>query len=300
MVQETFESQTAMEIELRKTRNAQRISHQVALRSMKGPKRGSVELDPELFGVTPNMAVLHQVVQAQMAGARSGTQSTLTRAQVRGGGRKPWRQKGTGRARQGSIRSPQWVGGGVALGPKPRDYSQDTPKKMVRLALASALSDRANSKRVVVITGWEFEKPSTKAALAFLKAFKLRGNVLIVLGGGDGDSEADFVAYKSFANLPNVGLVPAGELTAWDVLRSDWLVFTTESLPGNTTTQLSTPQVTAEPAELVELANADAPQVTAEPAELVELANADAPQVTDEPADTDATPITDAEASEEN
>ena len=115
-----------------------------------------LDLDPQTFGIDPNVAVMHQVVTAQLAARRSGTQSTKTRAEVRGGGAKPWRQKGTGRARHGSIRSPQWRGGGVALGPKPRDYSQKTPKKMIRLALKSALSDRASSEHVLVIDEWNF------------------------------------------------------------------------------------------------------------------------------------------------
>ena len=124
-----------------------------------GDPAGSVELDEATFGIEPNTAVMHQVVTAQLAARRSGTQSTRTRAEARGGGAKPWRQKGTGRARHGSIRSPQWRGGGVALGPKPRSYAQKTPRKMVRLALRSALSDRAADGRVVVVDGWTFETP---------------------------------------------------------------------------------------------------------------------------------------------
>src|SRR5947209_6611328 len=129
----------------------------VDIRKQDGGAAGSVELDDALFGIEPNLAVLHQVVTAQLAAARSGTQSTKTRAEVRGGGKKPWRQKGTGRARQGSTRSPQWAGGGVALGPKPRSYSQSTPKKMVQLALRSALSDRAAEGKVAVVDAWDFD-----------------------------------------------------------------------------------------------------------------------------------------------
>ena len=124
-----------------------------------GDKAGSVELDEAIFGIEPNVPVMHQVVTAQLAARRAGTQSTKTRAEVRGGGAKPWRQKGTGRSRQGSTRSPQWRGGGVALGPKPRSYRQRTPKKMVRLALRSALSDRAAEGKVVVVDEWSFERP---------------------------------------------------------------------------------------------------------------------------------------------
>jgi len=195
-------------------------------RSMSGAELGEVDLDPEVFGLEPNAAVLHQVVTAQLAAARSGTQSTKTRAEVRGGGAKPYRQKGTGRARQGSTRAPQFVGGGVALGPKPRSYAQRTPKKMVRLALRSALSDRAAAGRVAVVDTWTFESPRTKDAVAALDALGLAGRVLLVLGDGDGYAE------RSFANLPQARTLTARELTAYDVLLHDWVVFTDETLPG--------------------------------------------------------------------
>jgi large subunit ribosomal protein L4 len=193
-------------------------------RDAAGKKAGTVELDDAMFGVQPNVPVMHQVVTAQLAARRSGTQSTKTRAEVRGGGAKPWRQKGTGRARQGSIRSPQWVGGGVALGPKPRSYAQRTPKKMIRLALRSALSDRANDGKVLVVD-WGFDAISTKAAVAALQALELEGRVLVVLGPDDE------VAWKSFRNLQHVHLIEARELNAYDVLASDWVVFTEETLP---------------------------------------------------------------------
>ena len=131
----------------------------VTLRNRNGESTGSVDLDQNIFGIEPNVPVMHQVVTAQLAARRSGTQSTKTRAEVRGGGAKPWRQKGTGRARHGSIRSPMWRGGGVALGPKPRSYAQKTPKKMIALALKSALSDRAAEGKVVVVDSWGFETP---------------------------------------------------------------------------------------------------------------------------------------------
>jgi large subunit ribosomal protein L4 len=171
---------------------------------------------------------MHQVVTAQLAAARSGTQATKTRAEVRGGGAKPYRQKGTGRARQGSIRAPHFSGGGVALGPKPRSYRQRTPKKMVRLALYSALSDRAADDRVVLIDRWPWEEPKTKGALAALEALDLGGRVLAVL------AHDDIVADRSFSNLPEVDTVLASELAAYDVLRSDWIVFTDRTLPGAT------------------------------------------------------------------
>ncbi len=198
-----------------------------------GKKLGQVELEPTIFGIEPNEAVLHQVVTAQLAAARSGTQSTKTRAEVRGGGAKPYRQKGTGRARQGSTSSPHYAGGGVALGPKPRSYRQKTPKKMVRLALASALSDRAADERVVVVDHWPWEQPKTKNAIATLEALDLGGRVLAVL------SNDDVVADRSFANLQEVDTVITSELNAYDVLRSDWVVFTDATLPGNRTEEPS-------------------------------------------------------------
>ncbi|MBT68985.1 MAG: 50S ribosomal protein L4 [Acidimicrobiaceae bacterium] len=197
----------------------------VDVKDLTGSKTGTINLDPQTFGLDPNVAVMHQVVTAQLAARRSGTQSTKTRAEVRGGGAKPWRQKGTGRARHGSIRSPQWRGGGVALGPKPRDYSQKTPKKMVRLALKSALSDRAASERVVVVDEWNFELPKTKTAVAALEALDVEGKVLIVVNQNDSNT------WKSFANLDRVHVISPGELNAYDVLVNDWVVFTKSTLP---------------------------------------------------------------------
>src|SRR5438270_1279756 len=150
-------------------------------RDAEGNPAGVVQLDESIFGIQPNAAVMHQVVTAQLAAARSGTQSTKTRAEVRGGGKKPWRQKGTGRARQGSTRSPHWQGGGVALGPKPRSYAQKTPKKMVQLALRSALSDRAAEGKVLVVDAWDFDGPKTKDAIAAIEALALDGRVLVLV-----------------------------------------------------------------------------------------------------------------------
>ena len=199
-----------------------------AVRDRTGAETGKIELDASTFGIEPNKAVMHQVVTAQLAARRSGTQSTKTRAEVRGGGAKPWRQKGTGRARHGSIRSPQWRGGGVALGPKPRDYSQRTPKKMVRLAVRSALSDRASSDRVVVVGDWGFEAPKTQEAVTALDALGTEGRVLIVA------ERTDVNTWRSFANLGRVHVVSPGELNAYDVLVSDWVIFTEQTLPGST------------------------------------------------------------------
>jgi large subunit ribosomal protein L4 len=171
---------------------------------------------------------MHQVVTAQLAAKRAGTQSTKTRAEVRGGGAKPWKQKGTGRARAGSSRSPIWRGGGVALGPKPRSYEQKTPKKMKRLALASALSDRAAESKVVVVDEWAFDAPSTKAAKAALGALEVQGRALVVLRPDDTN------AWLSFRNLPEVHVISDGELNTYDVLVSDVVVFTNASVPSKT------------------------------------------------------------------
>src|SRR4249919_1592444 len=146
----------------------------LSMKKADGGAGGSVDLPDDIFGIEPNVAVMHQVVTAQLAAKRKGTHSTKTRAEVRGGGAKPWRQKGTGRARQGSIRSPQWRGGGVAHGPKPRDYRQRTPKKMVSLALRSALSDRCALGKVVVVSDWALSAPKTKDAVALLETLGLR------------------------------------------------------------------------------------------------------------------------------
>ncbi len=195
------------------------------LKTPAGKAAGSVDLDEATFGIEPNVAVMHQVVTAQLAARRSGTQSTKTRAEVRGGGAKPWKQKGTGRARAGSSRGPIWIGGGVAHGPKPRSYAQRTPKKMIRLALRSALSDRAAEGKVLVVDDWAFDAPSTKGAVAALSALGAEGRVLVVL------SRDDVAAWKSFRNLQYVHVLEVGELNTYDVLVSDWVVFTSATLP---------------------------------------------------------------------
>jgi large subunit ribosomal protein L4 len=198
----------------------------IDVKSASGKKSGTVTLQDEWFGIEPNVPVMHQVVTAQLAARRAGSAKTLTRAQVRGGGAKPWRQKGTGRARQGSIRAPHWRGGGVAHGPKIRSYAQRTPKKMIRLALRSALSDRAAEGKVLVVDDWGFDAPSTKAALSALAALDLDGKVLVVLG------DEDAAAAKSFRNLPSVQVLQRRELNAYDILVNDWVVFTKATLPG--------------------------------------------------------------------
>ena len=202
----------------------------VSLLSPSGASNGTVELAESVFGVQPNVPVMHQVVTAQLAKRRAGTQSTKTRAEVSGGGKKPFKQKGTGNARQGSTRAPQWPGGGIALGPKPRKYAQRTPKKMVQLALRSALSDRATNGKVVVVDSWNWSAPSTKAAVKSLKDLNVTGSVLVVV---DRDDEN---AIKSFRNLQNVQLVERAELNAYDVLCNDFIVFSSATLPGEEST----------------------------------------------------------------
>lgn len=189
-----------------------------------GSPKGDVRLDPEIFGIEPNMDVLHQVVNAQMAAARSGSASTKTRAEVRGGGRKPWRQKGLGRARHGSIRSPIWVGGGVAHGPKPRDYSQRTPKKMKRLALRSALSARASEEAIRVVDTIDWDFPRTKSAQTLLDSMGAAKKALVVLGRGDD------IARKSFRNISRVFVSFPDQVTPYDVLWADDVVFTTDTV----------------------------------------------------------------------
>jgi large subunit ribosomal protein L4 len=189
-----------------------------------GKKVGEQELDPAVFDVEVNVPVMHQVVTAGLAAQRSGTHSTKTRAEVSGGGRKPWRQKGTGRARHGSIRSPLWVGGGVAHGPRPRSHAMRVNKKMKRLALRSALTDRARSDRIRILDKLSFDEPSTADASEVLSSLKVEGLVLLVF------HDRDEAVVKSFRNLPDVKLVHPGGLSTYDVLRADWVVFTKEAL----------------------------------------------------------------------
>src|SRR3954451_13657614 len=198
----------------------------IDVKTVGGASAGTVELDDKVFGMEPNVPVMHQVITAQLAGARAGTQSTKTRAEVRGGGAKPWKQKGTGRARAGSSRSPAWTGGGVALGPKPRSYQQKTPKKMVRLALLSALSDRASEGNVIVLDDWGFTAPSTKSAKAVLAALGLTGKKVLVVCGPD-----DLNVALSFRNLDETHPILVTELNCYDVLVSDVVLFTRETLP---------------------------------------------------------------------
>ena len=197
----------------------------VDVRTPAGKASGSVELPAEIFDVQVNIPLIHQVVVAQLAAARQGTHDTKTRAEVSGGGRKPWKQKGTGRARQGSIRAPQFTGGGVVHGPKPRDYSQRTPKKMKAGALRGALSDRAREGRIHVVselvTG---DVPSTKKAMAVISALSLEGKVLLVVG------REETTSWLSLRNVPNTHVLSPDQLNTYDVLVSDQVLFTKAAL----------------------------------------------------------------------
>jgi large subunit ribosomal protein L4 len=229
------------------TSEAARADRQVDVRTPAGETAGSVTLPGDLFDATANVSLLHQVVVAQLAAARQGTHSTKTRGAVSGGGVKPYRQKGTGRARQGSIRAPQFAGGGTVHGPQPRDYSQRTPKKMKAAALRGALSDRAREGRVHVVTTFvDGDAPKTKAALATLDVITSAKRVLVVL---DRD---DVLNWVSLRNEPRVHLLEAGQLNTYDVLVSDEVVFTETALAefvagphgGKATTSLEKPDLT--------------------------------------------------------
>jgi large subunit ribosomal protein L4 len=189
-----------------------------------GEKAGTVELPAEIFDAKVSVPLIHQVVVAQLAAARQGTHKAKTRGEVRGGGKKPYRQKGTGRARQGSTRAPQFAGGGVVHGPVPRDYSQRTPKKMIKAALRGALTDRARHNRIHVVSGVvEGTAPSTKAAKSLLGKISDRKNLLLVV------ERADEAAWLSARNLPQVHILEAGQLNTYDVMLSDDVVFTKDA-----------------------------------------------------------------------
>jgi large subunit ribosomal protein L4 len=202
---------------------------EITVHDQSGAAVGTMTLDDHWFGVTPNISVMHQVVVAQLAARRSGTQSTLTRSQVARTSKKSRRQKGGGTSRQGSLRAPHFIGGGVALGPKPRKYDQRTPKKMVNLALRSALSDRATDGKIIVIKEWGFAAPKTKDAIKALGALGADDKILMVLNGA---VESDVTAARSFGNLQNVQLIEAAELNAYDVLVNDVVIFTQGTVPG--------------------------------------------------------------------
>jgi len=212
----------------------------IDVRTPDGTKSGNVELPAELFDVEPNIALMHQVVTAQLAAKRQGTHSTKTRGEVSGGGKKPYRQKGTGRARQGSTRAPQFTGGGVVHGPQPRDYSQRTPKKMIAAALRSALSDRARNDRIHAITEViGGQTPSTKDAKTFLGTLTERRKVLVVIG------RSDEVGAKSVRNLPGVHVLSPDQLNTYDVLEADDVIFSVEALDAWISANTKTEEVSA-------------------------------------------------------
>ncbi len=191
---------------------------QVSVYDMKGVEVSTTELSDAVFGITPNEAVMHAMVVNYLANQRQGTQSTLTRTEVRGGGKKPWRQKGTGHARQGSIRAPQWTHGGVALGPKPRDYSYSLNKKEKRLALKSALSSKVLENEIVVVDSVDVPEFKTKTVLDMLKALKVEGKALIVM------PETDLKVVKSASNIKGVKTATVSTLNVYDILNYDKFV----------------------------------------------------------------------------
>ena len=194
----------------------------IDIKDAKGEKTGTAELNPSVFGIEPNVPVMHLAVRAQRASWRQGTHDTKTRGEVRGGGKKPWRQKGTGRARQGTIRAPQWVGGGTVFGPQPRDYSQRTPKKMKAAALKYVLSDRANAGHVAVVDFGVSEAPSTKAAVAALTPVTENKFTTVVL------SRENVNEWLSVRNIPTVHPIFADQLNTYDVVTAQYVVFSKE------------------------------------------------------------------------
>ena len=193
---------------------------EVEVKGQGGKAAGMVALDPHLFGAEVNTGLLHQALIRQLANARQGSASTKTRTEVRGGGRKPYRQKGTGRARQGSIRAPQYAGGGVVFGPKPRSYAQDMPRKQRRLALRSALSSKAQEGRLVVVEGLEFEAPKTREFIGVLADAGIEGTVLVALENHNLNAE------KSARNLVGVKVILTRNLNVRDLVNHDWLLMT--------------------------------------------------------------------------
>ena len=201
------------------------MTNSVDVLDVAGKKTGTANLPTELFDVQTNVPLIHQVVVAQLAAARQGTQSTKRHGEVSGTGKKPFKQKGTGRARQGSLRAPQMRGGYVPHGPKPRDYDQRTPKKMIAAAVKGALSDRARNNRLHVIDAFALgDKPSTKSAQSIIAKLTGRRNVLVVL------DRSDDVSYKSLRNIQNLHVLPVDQLNAYDVLLSDDVIFTKSAL----------------------------------------------------------------------
>ena len=195
------------------------------VKNMKGAAAGTVKADDAIFAIEPNLFAVHQVVRSQMAAARAGTHSTKTRGLVRGGGRKPWRQKGTGRARQGTIRAPQWAGGGVVFGPHPRSHAFKVPNKVIKLAMRSALSAKVAEKSFFVVDSMEFDKPSTKEAIAVLDALGVKDKkVTVVLGNEETN------AYLSLRNIPRVRPIFAFEANTYDIVDNTAVLMTKEAV----------------------------------------------------------------------
>jgi large subunit ribosomal protein L4 len=196
----------------------------IEVKSVSGKKVKSMDLNAAVFGIEPNVHAMHEVVRAQRASWRQGTHNTLTRGEVRGGGKKPWRQKGTGHARQGTIRAPQWAGGGTVFGPHPRSYAIKVPNKVVKLAMRSALSNKAADNQLFVVDTFGFKAPSTKEAAACLKSLDIAGRTTVVI------ADDDVNAYLSFRNLPQVLCIPVAESNTYDFVNNKALVFTADAL----------------------------------------------------------------------
>ena len=196
----------------------------IEMKNAGGEAVKTVDLNAAVFGIEPNVHVMHQVVRAQRASWRQGTHDTKTRGEVRGGGKKPWRQKGTGRARQGSIRSPQWIGGGTVFGPHPRSYAFRVNNKEVKLAMRSALSAKLADGQLYVVDNFDFEKPSTKAAVQALKALGIEGRTTVVIGNEDVN------AFLSFRNIKSVTVIPVAFMNTYDFLDNKKLIVTSEAL----------------------------------------------------------------------
>lgn len=196
----------------------------IEIKNPSGKSVGSAELVDGVFGVEPNVSAMHQVVRSQMAARRAGTHNTKTRGEVRGGGKKPWRQKGTGHARQGTIRAPQWAGGGVVFGPHPRSYAFKVPNKVVKLAMRSALSAKLAENVLFVVDDFGFDKPRTKDAVAVLKAFGIDGRVTIVV------ADDDVNAYLSFRNIEKARVIGTSEANTYDLIDNTAVLFTSSAL----------------------------------------------------------------------
>lgn len=197
----------------------------IDIKDLKGASVGTAAVADSIFSIEPNTFAMHQVVRSQLAALRAGTHSTKTRGMVRGGGKKPWRQKGTGRARQGTIRAPQWAGGGVVFGPSPRSYAFKVPNKVIKLAMRSALSAKLADEQFYCVNAFSFDKPSTKDALAVLKGLGLERTKVTVVIANDDD-----VAYLSFRNIDRCRVIFAFEANTYDLIDNKALLFTAESL----------------------------------------------------------------------